>query len=195
MQGGIEQEAAPAAPGKINISSEVQNDIKNLEAINQKQEERIHNIEAKALQLTNLYFVFQGVILSSISSASPAKCHNWLIPFFLSLVAALLNLVALFGTVTLFLRYSEELDQNYEDLRVMRVRRLTRAQIEEVDPGSPLLGVVEDGMKPVFRQNPDAYKKLMRRVYSFAGIGFFLGFSVVILYGCRALLCDNKKET
>ncbi|KAF5460600.1 hypothetical protein F2P56_020459, partial [Juglans regia] len=190
---GIElQEAAPAAPGK-NISSEVQNDIEKLEAINQKQEERIHNIEAKALQLTNLYFVFQGVILSSISIATPAKCHHWLIPFFLSLLAALLNLVALIGTVSLFLRYSEELDQNYEDLRVMRLRGLTRAQIEEVDPGRPLRGsVVEDGMEPVFRQKPDAYKNRKRKVFSFAGICFFLGFSIVILYGCRALLCDKN---
>ncbi|KAG6684901.1 hypothetical protein I3842_12G086100 [Carya illinoinensis] len=155
--GKIEQDAAP---GK-NISSEVQNDIEKLEAINQKQEERIHKIEAKALQLTNLYFVFQGVILSSISSASPAKCHNWLIPFFLSLVAALINLVALFGTVTLFLRYSEELDQNYEDLSVMRVRGLTRAQIEEVDPGILLYFTAAVHFSVTIRSKPSCMRQAL----------------------------------
>ncbi|KAB1215390.1 hypothetical protein CJ030_MR4G025320 [Morella rubra] len=105
-----------------------------LDAIIKKQEERIHNLEAKALHLTNLYFVFQGVILSSISSASPVKCHRRWIPFLLSLFAALLNVVALIGTLKHFLKYSEALDKSREDYLAMG----TRVQVNEV-PKSPLL--------------------------------------------------------
>ncbi|KAG2680998.1 hypothetical protein I3843_11G124500 [Carya illinoinensis] len=163
------------APGPDrNISSDqVQKDIDELDGINQKQEERIHKLEAKALQLTNLYFVFQGVILSSISAKHHVECHHWYVPFILSLIAALLNMVSLVGTLNKYLRYKEELDQNHEDIRKMKRDRITRAQINN-------------------RTKPDLYKQWKRRVFSYAGVILFVGFSGVILYGCHALLCYNR---
>jgi hypothetical protein len=53
-----------------------QSGLEKLEDIIKKQEEEIQKLETKAIQLINLYFVFQGVVLSSISSVTPVKCHN-----------------------------------------------------------------------------------------------------------------------
>lgn len=83
--------------------------------------------------------------------------------------------------------------KDYEDLRLMSMRGMTRAQINEVDPGSPLRGVLQDGKIAVVRQKPDTYKNLKRKVYSYAGYVFLFGFSGINLYGCHALLCDRKK--
>ncbi|KAE8055425.1 hypothetical protein FH972_012265 [Carpinus fangiana] len=164
--------------------------IEKLEAINKKQEEQIQNLETKAIQLTNLYFVFQGVILSSISSASPVKCHNWWIPFCLSLIAALLNLVSVFGTIRYFLKCSEELDQNYEDAHQESVRQRMLDTIVHanghVQFQSSQSEQEGDGNGP----KPDPVKQRKRRVLCYAAMGLLLGFSCIILYGCKALLCD-----
>jgi hypothetical protein len=185
--------------------------LEKLESINKKQEEQIQNLETKAIQLTNLYFVFQGVVLSSISSASPVKCNHWWIPFCLSLIAALLNFISIFSTIHYFLKCSEELDQNYEDVNEMRLRwRMTNGdggfQANDVHVGSsrrdhqegdtrPMLGTSahQEGDRPN-RPNPDPVKQMKRRVLCYAAMGLLLGFSCIILYGCRALLCDTPRD-
>ncbi|XP_062145651.1 uncharacterized protein LOC133853672 [Alnus glutinosa] len=163
----------------------VQNDIDKLIDINKKQEEQIRSTETKAIQLTNLYFVFQGVILTSISSASPVKCHN-----------------------------SKELDQNYEDLQVMRDTGKTRAEVNAVVPGSSPshqggvrrtnsrsprvndlpLPSSQSPQEGVTRPKPDSYKQWKRCVLCYAAMALLAGFSGIILYGCHALLCDTPKD-
>ncbi|PON47942.1 hypothetical protein TorRG33x02_321770 [Trema orientale] len=152
----------------------VQKDVKELQEINTKQEARIHNLETKALQLTNLYFVFQGVILSTIATKSLLCDRSW-IPFVLSLLAAILNTAALCHTILVFVKCSEELDQNLEDLRVMKEEQLTRAELEK--------------QQPAVRQRPDPVAQIVRRGFSIFSIALFVGFSVVILFGCFAILC------
>jgi hypothetical protein len=165
--------------------------LEKLEAIKKKQEEQIQNLETKAIQLTNLYFVFQGVVLSSISSASPVKCHNWWIPFCLSLIAALLNFISIFGTIRYFLKCSEELDQIYEDVNHERMLRQGRTN---GDGGRQVNGHVQrqssQSEQEGDRPKPDPVKQWTRRVLCYAAMGLLLGFSCIILYGCRALLCD-----
>ncbi|KAE8055424.1 hypothetical protein FH972_012264 [Carpinus fangiana] len=170
-------------------NSEVQTDIEKLHDINKKQEEQIQSLETKVIHLTNLYFVFQGVILSSISSASPVKCRKSWIPFCLSLIAAFLNLVSVFGTITYFLRCSEELDQNYEDIQTMRSSGMTRAQVNAVEPGSS--SSKEEG---ITRPRADPFEQWKRKLFCYAAMGLLLGFSGIILYGCRALLCDTTND-
>jgi len=174
----------------------VQTDIEKQEDSIKKQEERIQSTETKALQLINLYFVFQGVILTSISSDSPVKCHNWWIPFCLSLIGALLNLVSVLGTISNFLKYSEELDIINEELQVMRDRKMTGAAGNAVVPvnssshqenDAQLTSLIEGATQP----KPDTYKQRKRYVLCYAGMGLLLGFSCIILYGCRTLLCDT----
>jgi hypothetical protein len=198
--------------------------LEKLESINKKQEEQIQNLETKAIQLTNLYFVFQGVVLSSISSASPVKCHHWWIPFCLSLIAALLNFISIFGTIRYFLKCSEELDQNYEDVNEMRLRqhRTTGDGGGQANDHVQLQSYRRDHQESVTqrmldtrahandhvqlqssrseqegdrnRPKPDPVKQRKRRVLCYAAMGLLLGFSCIILYGCRALLCDTPKD-
>jgi hypothetical protein len=176
-----------------NINPQVQSDIEKLNDINKKQEKRIHALEVKALQLTNLYFVFQGVILSTSSSARSITCHHWWIPFVLSLLAAILNLVAFFFTMRNILSYREQLDQNLEDLCSMRTYRVTRAEVNLVKPGE-LLHQQDGDQEGPRRQRPDPFKKWKRRVLSYASIGLYLGFSGVVLYGCHAILCHQRSN-
>ena len=150
----------------------VQKDVKELEEINKKQEERIRNLETKALQLTNLYFVFQGVILSTIATKS-LNCHRSWIPFVLSLIAAILNTAALCHTIWVFVKCSEQHDQNLEDLMVMVQKKLTRAEFKQQK----------------VRQKPDPIAQFIRRAFSIISVALFVGFSSVILYGCFAILC------
>lgn len=154
--------------------ADVQKDVKELQEINKQQEERIHKLETKALQLTNLYFVFQGVILTTISTKS-IRCDISWIPFVLSLLAAILNTTALCHTIWVFLKCSEEHDQNLEDLRVMNEMKLTRAEFQEQqrDP----------------RPNPDRIAQNILRVFSIIIVILFFGFSAVILIGCFAVRC------
>jgi hypothetical protein len=182
-----------------------QSGLEKLEDIIKKQEEEIQKLETKAIQLINLYFVFQGVVLSSISSVTPVKCHNWWIPFCLSLIAALLNFISIFGSIRYFLKCSEELDQNYEDVHEMRLqqRRTTGdggGQANGDFPGEregdrpiPQRGSPVDMQRQSSqwkRPKPDPVKQRKRRVLCYAAMGLLLGFSCIILYGCRALLCD-----
>ena len=171
-------------PGNNNNPD--QSEIKKLKQINEKQEKRIQALEAKALQLTNLYFVFQGVILSTSATARSIKCHHWWIPFVLSLLAAIPNLFAFYFTIEKILSCIEHFDQNSVDLDVVRSNEgVTMAEVVQVSPGGQLN---REGVQ-LFRAKPDPCKKWWRRVLAYASIGLSLGFSGVVLYGCHALLC------
>ena len=159
--------------------------------INEKQEKRIQALEAKALQLTNLYFVFQGVILSTSASARSIKCHHWWIPFVLSLLAAILNLFAFYFTIKKIVRCREHFDQNLVDLEVLKSNPgVTMAEVVRVPPGGQLN---REGVQ-LFRAKPDPCKKWWRWVLASASIGLSLGFSGVVLYGCHALLCQKRSN-
>lgn len=150
--------------------------IQNLDEINRRQEDRIHNLETKAIQLANLYFVFQGVILSAVfSPASSLRCRQWWIPFSLSLLAAALNLFAFAATVLAYLRCAEALDQNMEDLAS------ASAAVRVLD-------------SPTIRRTtkPDRFRRARRRVFAVLGVAIFVGFSGIVLFGCRVLLCPSS---
>ncbi|KAL4651517.1 hypothetical protein ACB092_01G165700 [Castanea dentata] len=152
-----------------NNNNPYQSAIDNLKKINEKQENRIQALEAKALQLTNLYFVFQGVILSTSASARSIKCHHWWIPFVLSFLAAILNLFAFYFTIQKIVSCREHFDKNLAQIHALN------AGSEQVPPG-------------------DQCKKWWRQVLAYASIGLSLGFSGVVLYGCHALLCEKRSN-
>ncbi|TMW92876.1 hypothetical protein EJD97_012448 [Solanum chilense] len=59
--------------------------------------ERLQHLQNTIFQLANYYFVFQGVILASISHSSSLNCSNRWFLFSLSLFAAVINLYAIFS--------------------------------------------------------------------------------------------------
>ncbi|KAL6296568.1 hypothetical protein ACE6H2_004710 [Prunus campanulata] len=70
--------------------------IKELESKIQEQEEQINHLQSSGFQLLNFYFVFQGVIFTSVANGGSALTRScrWM-PFTLSLSAACINLVSL----------------------------------------------------------------------------------------------------
>ncbi|KAK4435661.1 hypothetical protein Salat_0729600 [Sesamum alatum] len=62
-----------------------------------KIEDQILKMEANVFQLANYYFVFQGVILTAIikGSSSSLKCNRVWLPFCMSVIASILNFIAL----------------------------------------------------------------------------------------------------
>ncbi|MCO5608344.1 hypothetical protein L7F22_062552 [Adiantum nelumboides] len=64
-------------------------------------------------QILGLFFVFQGVILTAVAQANMLKCHNWILPFFLCLIAS----VAAFGAC---LQKLKELSEFTEQHRLER---------------------------------------------------------------------------
>lgn len=51
-------------------------EIDDMKEIIKRQEERIHNLETKALQLINLYFAFQGVLVNMIHQFHQAELEE-----------------------------------------------------------------------------------------------------------------------
>ncbi|KAL7159995.1 hypothetical protein ABFS83_01G064900 [Erythranthe nasuta] len=156
-----------------------------LDESNKKQEQRIINLETKAIQNVNLYFIFQAVVLlasttaaaSSSSTTATATCRRWWIPFTLSLLAAITNFLSLSTTVSAVLKSRKELDQNLSDLASMKSNQITR------DPNSP-------GNIPQNIPKADNFiNKWKRRLVVYFLVGLFVGFSAVVMYGCYNILC------
>ncbi|CAL8996763.1 unnamed protein product [Prunus brigantina] len=62
----------------------------------EKQDDKVHQLQTSAFNLANYYFVFQGIILGAIVTATSAlRCSDRWFLFSLSLIAAILNLVSL----------------------------------------------------------------------------------------------------
>ncbi|KAL2524983.1 Uncharacterized protein Adt_10037 [Abeliophyllum distichum] len=163
---------------------QIQREIEKLDETNKKQEWRIQNLEAKTVQNINLYFVFQAVILASTAASSSDNCRNWWIPVTLSFLAAGHNLFTFCATMYKVVKSREDLDQNMVDLEFMKVYQMTKAQINQVLPGTPLNHRGGEIVLP----NGSA-RSWRRRLLVYFFVGLFIGFSSVVMYGCHTLLC------
>lgn len=167
----------------------IQREIEKLDETNKKQEWRIQILEAKAVQNINLYFVFQAVILAS---SSTANCHNWWIPAILSVLTATYNLFTFCASMNKVVKSREELDQNTVDLAFMKVYQMTKAQINQVLPGTPLNHQRGEIVRPM----PSSARRWRRRLLVCFSVGLFIGFSSVVMYGCYTRSClpgDGKR--
>ncbi|KAK4389226.1 hypothetical protein Sango_2259600 [Sesamum angolense] len=171
--------------GNSSSEDQIQREIDKLDQTNKKQEQRIRNLETKAVHNVNLYFIFQAVILASTTVATTTSCHDWWIPFTLSLVAAITNLLSFLGTISKVLKSREELDQKLSDIAFMKMYQITRDQLGQVLPGTPL---THQGSE-IVRPKAGLAKRWKRRVVVYASIALFVGFSAVVMYGCRSILC------
>ncbi|KAK1550514.1 hypothetical protein Q3G72_020333 [Acer saccharum] len=80
------------------IQDQVINEKKfeEVKKIIEEQEDRLQKLQSTGFQLANYYFVFQGVILTaSCNGTTSLKCKDRWFLFTVSLLAAVLNLVAL----------------------------------------------------------------------------------------------------
>lgn len=176
--------------GNCTSEDRIQREIDKLDKTNKKQKQRVRNLETKAVQNINLYFIFQAVILASITVASSTSCHDWWIPFTLSLVAAITNLLNFLATMSKVLKSREELDQHLSDIAFMKMYQITRDQLNQVLPGTPLN---HQGCE-IIRPKAGFVKRWKHRVVVYSSIALFIGFSAVVMYGCRSILCHPSSR-
>ncbi|KAL3652742.1 hypothetical protein CASFOL_002423 [Castilleja foliolosa] len=165
----------------ITSEDRIQTEIDKLDNANKKQEQSIRNLVSRAIQNLNLYFIFQAVILAS-TTTSAATCRHWWVPFVLSLLAAATNLLGFLDALSKVMKLGQELDQSLLDLAFMKVYPITRDQLRRVLPGSPLTHQGREIVRPKVRN-----WKLWSVI--FLAVGLFVGFSGVVMYGCRRILC------
>ncbi|GAA0146705.1 hypothetical protein LIER_06595 [Lithospermum erythrorhizon] len=155
-----------------------------------KHEERIRNLEMKAVQNVNIFFVFQAVILGSTSkSGSTLKCQHWWIPFVLSLLASIFNLIAFSEAMFQVLKSRTEVEQSLADLALMKMYSMPKASLTQVLPGTPLAEATSSSGGSVVRRKPELSKMVKLHLMVYLSILSFLGFSGIIMYGTRLILC------
>ncbi|KAG5591831.1 hypothetical protein H5410_042345 [Solanum commersonii] len=107
------------APNTIDNNSRRQSMQEAMEILVDKYKERLQHLQNTIFQLANYYFVFQGVILGSISHSSSLNCSNRWFLFSLSLFAAIINLYAIFSMGRKYivtLRHYDIAWKDYNDL-------------------------------------------------------------------------------
>ncbi|KAM3683901.1 hypothetical protein ACJW31_11G000100 [Castanea mollissima] len=149
---------------------------------------RLNNLQSSAFKLANYYFVFQGVILTIICTASETtlkKSDRWFL-FTLSIIAIVLNLIALIRTG---IRYIDT-QADYADVR-SRIRStytLIRSLEDQIDPPDPNI------QNPNPSNNQAHAKKIEGYTYLAIYMIFFLGFAAVVLVGCWKFLGTQNDD-
>lgn len=177
---------------KTGQEDENEKRFEELKKICDKQEDRLQSLQATAFQLANYYFVFQGVILTAIcNGATSLKCSDRWFLFTVSLLAALLNLVALIVKGLEYVRIIQQQDQNWSECNklhkaILESKTTTHHDFDDDDDDD---------------DDDDRFTKC-KRYCAFAGCMFlFIGFAVVTLLGCWLIVCrkgdyrsENKKD-
>ncbi|KAF8028505.1 hypothetical protein BT93_E1202 [Corymbia citriodora subsp. variegata] len=179
-----EAEAEMPNPGEalVQAREQVVQSIEVLNEANKRQEERITNLINRTLQFMNFYFVFQGVIFSSImSSSTKIKCELKWIPCALSFLVFIFNFVAINRSISMLLAYYEELDNNRAQLDHERsvLDNINRGNVQQ-----------EAADRPPAQQDEN---KTLRRFYAIycPTVLLLLVFTGVMLYSCFQIECPH----
>lgn len=156
-----------------------------LTLINYRQEKRVNGVEKKVHHLSIFYFIFQAMILISISQPSSTRCKRWWVPFTLSLLCSILYGITLTHTIYKFVRTRYQLDMNRLEHEMLR-RELHMARYERnpVDSPSNPSGVTRELLKP------DKVMWVRRYLFICISICVLLGFAAMMLYACHSFPCD-----
>ncbi|KAK7272854.1 hypothetical protein RIF29_13894 [Crotalaria pallida] len=155
----------------------------NLESLILEREKYLQTQQSIAFSLANYYFVFQGVILTIVLNHSLKCSHRWLL-FTVSLIAALLNLMALFVILLDYTRKLEGQDINRDQASDNLAEAITEAhQPPNLQP-------------PHVQQHPKPYKvdlptKVKRYFLLVSCMALLLGFAVVTLIAIWHFPCAD----
>ncbi|KAF5951135.1 hypothetical protein HYC85_009079 [Camellia sinensis] len=158
--------------------------LKKMQTIIEKQDERIEKLQSTAFQLANFYFIFQGVIFTVVSNGSSAvKCDDWWFPFLLSLIATSLNLFALLVIGTKYKRSLDHQEENCRHYQEYEQRLLQRGSRQQAAQN-----------RPQQQAATDPFTKKIRSVYLFLCMSLFVVFSVLTLIGCWWNRCKEMHD-
>ncbi|XP_045822034.1 uncharacterized protein LOC123914913 isoform X2 [Trifolium pratense] len=167
-------------------------EIKALEEALEKQEARLSGLQSNAFQLANYYFVFQGVILTTLCNRNTIlKCSDRWFLATLSALAATVNLFALVSIGTKYNRIFSQQAKTWSKCNELQIEQEKQRLPNTINkyPSSPA--------QPV---HVDKYGIIQRWVYFSICIIFFLLFAIIVFVGCLRFLCihrevPKKKET
>lgn len=193
--------------------SSVQSDLKDqqnkLKKLLGEQDGRIQNLQSSAFQLANYYFVFQGVVFAAISNTTTLTCSDAWFVFVISLVAAVLNIVALFFISRSYIRAKDTYDETWSECNKLGLL-LENTNTSQNDnnaaqselTSSPLIsGESSQKQSPtngagrtedITQQNSGARRK--RYAVMAVCMALLLLFTVVVLSGPWVIICKHDKS-
>lgn len=170
-------------PVEESVDERISNEKKSIEHVQELISKRISNI----LGFMNLYFLFQGMIFSSIILPSKEiKCQVKWIPFTLSLLVSIFNFFAVCENINMSLRFCKDLEikrMKLDDLKRLKTaqRRGEAAVIEEAE--NRLDGnarwALEGGAPKIWRS----------KAISLLTVVLLFVFTGIMLCGCFQIKC------
>ncbi|ONI34239.1 hypothetical protein PRUPE_1G470100 [Prunus persica] len=192
-----------------------------LQATIEKQDDRVNHLQTSAFNLANYYFVFQGILLGAIVTATTAlRCSDRWFLFGLSLIAAILNLVSLLvigGNYkrSVMQRHQSKIERNKLESDLAKLETSpsdhglksdilsywTSTKIEASGQvASQDLATVEIKDEPEQRQirkgvvPVDNQHKQLRDFYFLLCMALFVCFSVIVIVGCWTIPCKKALQ-
>ncbi|BFG18771.1 hypothetical protein CerSpe_050460 [Prunus speciosa] len=181
----------------------------------EKQNDQVNHLQTSAFNLANYYFVFQGLILGPIVTATNAlRCSDRWFLFSLSLIAAILNLVSL---LVIGSNYKKRVMQRHQTKRELIEMESDLSKLETSPSDQRLKAKILAYWDTKKIKHPEAASQhtmtveikdesgLRRRVmpvvtnhlsefYYIICMGLFISFSVIVTVGCWTIPCKKALQ-
>jgi len=175
-------------------------EIKASQEVTEKQEARLSQLQLNGFNLANYYFVFQGVILTTLCSGETfLKCSD---SWFLATLSGIAAAVNLFGLVLIGVKYIRIYTQqakyfsncNWLHLKQMNIRDQQR-KLEDKTKDQPQQGKPEVKSKNQPVVNIDRNEIIKLWVCFLLCIVAFLAFAIIVIVNCKIFLCRDREGT
>jgi hypothetical protein len=164
--------------------------IKVLEEAIEKQEARMSLLQSNGFQLANYYFVFQGVILTTLCNRNTIlKCSDRWFLATLSVLAATVNLFALVSIGIKYNRIFTQQSKTWSKCNELQQKKQTLPNTTN-QSSSPSSSSSSSSAGHVLVIDNFEIKK--RWVYFGICITFFLSFAIIVFVGCLRFLCVDR---
>ncbi|CAB4266687.1 unnamed protein product [Prunus armeniaca] len=196
---------------------------RELQTIIEKQDDKVRQLQTSAFILANYYFVFQGIILGAIVTATTAlRCSDRWFLFSLSLIAAILNLVSLLVIGSNYKRSVMQRHQTKRELielesdlskletspsdqrlktKILTYWDTTKIQHPEIAFQHPTTSqhptTVEIKDEPELRHRRRVIPVVtnhLREFYFVLCMGLFIIFAVIVIMGCWTIPCKKTLQ-
>ncbi|CAL8103397.1 unnamed protein product [Prunus armeniaca] len=212
----------PCPPNGDNEKKEnMEKRKEELQAVIEKQDDRVNHLQTGGFNLANYYFVFQGILLGAIIMATTAlRCSDHWFLFSLSLIAAVLNLVSFLVIRSnykrsVLQRHQTKIERNKLESDLVKLETSpsdhglksnilsywtstiieASGQVASEDPTT--VEIKDEQEQRQIRKGVvpvDNHHKQMRDFYFLLCMGLFICFSVIVIVGCWTIPCKKALQ-
>ncbi|KAJ0029992.1 hypothetical protein Pint_12725 [Pistacia integerrima] len=168
--------------GKSKLE-ELSNSYNELNSIIEKQEKRVRYLETRAISLVTSYCFYQAIIFFSISHSSNVLCNKRWIPFFLSLMIAIIAGPTFISTLINWAGTQYHYESNLIELEILHY------QMVIVQNNHTQIRDRYQQQQQQQELKPDMFKVYQRYAYLFAISFALVAFTVVILHANWTIPC------